>query len=219
MLPSVDGKISAGDADILDFDVDLPKIKGVKEGLWQYYALEKKTDLHSLNTGRVMAKIGINNRKVEPKKAAFSFVILDSRPHLTAKGVAYLSKWLKKLYLVTTNRNHPAFKLNLKNVEIIYYRKMDLRNLFVKLRREYGIRKLTVQSGGTLNAELFRNGLIDHVSIVLAPVIIGGRDTPTLVDGESLHSKKDLGLVRALKLRRCKILKNSYIHLYYDVLN
>jgi len=219
MLPSVDGKISAGDADILDFDVDLPKIKGVKEGLWQYYALEKKTDLHSLNTGRVMAKIGINNRKGEPKKAAFSFVILDNRPHLTAKGVAYLSKWVKKLYLVTTNSRHPAFKLKLRNVEIIYSRKMDLKSLFSKLKGKYGIRKLTIQSGGTLNAELFRNGLVDHVSIVLAPVIIGGKDTPTLVDGESLHSKKDLGHVRALKLKKCTVLKNSYVHLYYDVLN
>ena len=219
MLPSVDGKISSGDTDILDFDIDLPRIKGVKEGLWQYYAIEKRTDLHSLNTGKVMAKIGVNTRKNEPKKIAASFVIIDNKPHLNRSGIVYLSKWLDKLYLVTTNRDHPAFELKLKNVEIIYYRKLDLKNLFSKLKGKYGIRKLTIQSGGTMNAALFREKLIDHVSLVVAPAVIGGKDTPTLVDGESLHSKKDLKYVRALKLKKCKVLKNSYVHLYYDVLN
>lgn len=218
MLPSVDGKISTGDTDTLDFDADLPKIKGVKEGLWQYYAIEKRTDLHSLNTGKVMAKIGVNTRKNEPKKIRASFVIIDNKPHLNRNGILYLSKWLNKLYLVTTNKNHPAFKSKLRNVEIIYYNKLDLKNLFMKLKSKYDIRKLTIQSGGTMNAAFFRERLIDHISIVLAPVIIGGKDTPTLVDGESLHSKKDLKYVRALRLKKCKVLENSYLHLYYDVI-
>ena len=36
MLMSVDGKISTGETDELDFDKDLPNIIGVKEGLQQY---------------------------------------------------------------------------------------------------------------------------------------------------------------------------------------
>lgn len=43
MLMSVDGKISTGKTDALDFDIDLPLIEGVKEGLQQYrkhYSLE-----------------------------------------------------------------------------------------------------------------------------------------------------------------------------------
>lgn len=58
MLMSVDGKISTGNSDALDFDTDLPQIAGVKAGLQQYYALEQQTDLTSLNTGRVMQKLG-----------------------------------------------------------------------------------------------------------------------------------------------------------------
>ena len=54
MLMSVDGKISTGLA-ARDFDKDLPDIKGVNEGLSQYYDLEQETDSFSLNTGKVMA--------------------------------------------------------------------------------------------------------------------------------------------------------------------
>ena len=61
-IESLDGKISSGSSDNLDADKDFCKIDGVKEGLHQYYELEQETDVFSLNTGRVMAKIGVNDR-------------------------------------------------------------------------------------------------------------------------------------------------------------
>ena len=61
MLMSVDGKISPGATDDLDFDKNLPLIPGVKEGLQQYYDIEQTTDLWSLNSGRVQAKVGVND--------------------------------------------------------------------------------------------------------------------------------------------------------------
>lgn len=63
MLTSVDGKISTGSTDKLDVDKDFPKIGGIKEGLKQYYEIEQTTDLYSLNSGRVMAKVGANKPK------------------------------------------------------------------------------------------------------------------------------------------------------------
>lgn len=56
MLMSVDGKITTGSSDHLDFDQDLPHIHGCWEGLQQYYDIEQTTDLWSLNSGRVQAK-------------------------------------------------------------------------------------------------------------------------------------------------------------------
>ena len=79
MLTSVDGKISTGSTDNLDTDTDFRKIKGIKEGLQQYYDIEKKTDLHSLNSGRVMAKIGINkNDKLFSGLDMVSFIVIDN---------------------------------------------------------------------------------------------------------------------------------------------
>lgn len=50
MLMSVDGKISTGAVDELDIDREFPRINGVKEGIYQYYEIEKTTDLWSLNS-------------------------------------------------------------------------------------------------------------------------------------------------------------------------
>lgn len=62
MLESLDGKISSGNNDELDADKDCSHIDGVKGGLHQYYEIEATTDIFSLNTNRVMAKIGVNDR-------------------------------------------------------------------------------------------------------------------------------------------------------------
>ena len=87
MLMSVDGKISTGSTDEMDFDQDLPKIDGIKEGLHQYYEIEQTTDLWSLNTGRVQAKLGVNEKPM-PEKTPVSFVLIDNT-HLTEHGVKY----------------------------------------------------------------------------------------------------------------------------------
>lgn len=219
ILSSLDGKISTGDSDSFDVDKDFSRISGLKEGLKQYYDLEKTTDYWSLNSGRVMEKIGINNKKDEPEKIdLLRFVIIDNKPHLNKNGILYLSKKLKDLYIVTTNK-HPAESMKLENVHVIKYNKrIDFIDLFKRLKREYGAEKITIQSGGTLNSILLRNNLIDKVSIVIAPCLIGGKDTSSLIDGESLHSEKDLKNIKALKLVKCDVLKDNYLHLQYEVI-
>jgi len=64
-----------------------------------------------------------------------------------------------------------------------------------------------------------RKKIIDKISIVIAPTLIGGKNTPSLIDGKSLSSIKELSDIKALKLTSVKKLKNSYIHLKYDVIN
>ena len=88
-----------------------------------------------------------------------------------------------------------------------------------QMKAKYKAGRITIQSGGTLNTEWMRLGLIDHVSIVIAPCLVGGKNTASLMDGESLHTQNDLEKIKALKLIKCEVLKDSYIHVYYDVAN
>ena len=221
MLESLDGKISTGNNDNFDVDKDFPKIKGVKEGLYQYYELESITDVFSLNTGRVMAKIGVNERDKYPEKMdAITFVIIDNKPHLNENGIDYLCHWVGRLLLVTTNKNHIAFSLKEKydNLEILYYETLDLKNLLEDLYSKYNAERLTIQSGGTLNGMFVRNKLIDFVNVVIAPIIVGGKDVPTLVDGESITKKNELNKLMPLELVECNKLEDSYIELKYKTL-
>lgn len=217
MLMSLDGKISTGSIDERDFDRDLPGVPGVAEGLGQYYALEQETDLWSLNTGRVMAKIGANELPA-PQKTPVSFAILDNT-HLTEEGVHWLCAMCRKLVIVTSNVHHPATGLSEPNLSVIYQRHPSLTDALACLRQEHGCERLTVQSGGTVNAELVRAGLIDYVDVVVAPLIVGGCNTSTLVDGASLETVEDLAQLRPLELLACDTLQDSYLRLRYQVRN
>ena len=230
MLESLDGKISSGNNDKLDADKDWCQIDGVKEGLHQYYEIESTTDYFSLNTGRVMAKIGVNDRKenqnkklvgriLNDNKVEVKFVIIDNKPHLDENGIDYICNWVETLILVTTNKNHVAYSLTEKydNLEILYYEELDLMKLLEDLSSKYNVERLTIQSGGSLNGLFLRNNLIDYVNIVIAPLLVGGKDVSTLIDGEAISNSEELNKLKALELIECNKLDNSYIQLKYKV--
>ena len=173
MLMSVDGKISTWCIDDRDVDKDFPKIVGIKEGLKQYYDMEQTTDFFSLNSGKVQKKMGVNIPKDNIEKTIVSFIIIDNKPHLNNIGIEYFIKKSNTFFLVTNNKYHPAFQYkNIENLQIIYYEnRIDFTDLFKQLHRKYGIKSMTIQTGGTLNSILLREKLIDKLSIVIAPAL------------------------------------------------
>lgn len=217
MLMSVDGKISTGSSDDLDVDKDFPKIAGVMEGLHQYYEIEQTTDLWSFNTGCVQAKMGVNQKPL-PAKTPVSFVLFDNH-HLTESGVRYFCALSKQVVLITSNQNHPAFSIKEDNLHIIFQEQVFLKEALESLNKDYGCDRLTVQSGGTMNGLFLREKLFDFVDIVVAPILIGGKNTPTLIDGQSLQSESELSGLGVLKLIDCSVLNNSYVRLRYQVIS
>jgi len=187
----------------------------------QYYNLELKTDLCSLNTWRVMKIIWMNSKDYDFQiYEEMSFVIVDSK-HLTNIWIKKLASKLKRLYIVTTNKNHPAFwvKEKFNNIEIFYYeQKIDFVDMMYKLKNTYKIDNITIQSWWTLNYELLQNNLIDKLSIVIAPILIWWKDTSSLVWWKPITSLDEINKLKVLKLTWIEKLKYSYLHLKYDVL-
>ena len=68
-----------------------------------------------------------------------------------------------------------------------------------------------------MNGLFLRNKLIDYIDIVVAPVLIGGKDISTLIDGSSITSMEELNLLGVLQLETCEVLEDSYIRLRYQV--
>lgn len=217
MLMSVDGKITPGISDALDFDHDLPHIKGVGEGLNQYYDIEQTTDLWSLNSGRVQAKIGVNEMDL-PAKTPVSFVLIDNN-HLKRHGVEYFCALSRNLVIVTTNRDHPAFSVEADNLRIIYQDTLNLPDMLRQLKEVHGCDRLTIQTGGTLNGLFLRQKLFDYVDIVVAPLLVGGKDTTTLIDGESIMLAQQLSELGVLELESVQPLEHSYVRLRYKVIS
>ena len=217
MLMSVDGKITPGATDNLDFDKDFPHIAGVKEGLQQYYDIEQTTDLWSLNSGRVQAKMGVNDKEL-PSKTPVSFVLIDNH-HLTENGVRYFCARSKEFVLVTANKQHPAFQVDEPNLHTIYQDKLDLHDMLRQLKENYGCERITIQIGGTLNGMFLREKLFDYVDIVVAPLLVGGKPTTTLIDGDAILTPEQLSELGVLELESVQPLHNSYIRLRYKVIS
>ena len=216
MLMSLDGRISSGASDDYDLEDSILKIPEIAKGLQQYYDLEQQTDLWSFNTARTLTKVtstNYNERTELRAKIPVSFILVDNQQHFNRTAIKYLSNWLQKVVIVTTKTDYETF--GYENVSVIHYDdKIDFHDLFEQLYEKFGVEKVTIQSGGTLNGVLLREKLFDFVNIVVAPVLVGGRSVSTLIDGENPQSLADLGI---LKLIECKTLADSYLNLRYEV--
>ena len=101
-----------------------------------------------------MVKVGANRPKKDISKLPVSFIVIDNQPHLNDIGFDYFIRMSKNFYLVTTNKNHPAFQRSKEsNLHINYYEEhIDFVDLFEKLKTVYKIDEMTIQTGGTLNS-------------------------------------------------------------------
>lgn len=65
--------------------------------------------------------------------------------------------------------------------------RVDLKALMNYLHEE-GIEKLMLEGGATLNFSMIKSGLIDEISICVAPMIVGGANAKTFFDGEGFDT-------------------------------
>ena len=121
--------------------------------------------------------------------------------------------------MITSNKDHPAFDVKADNLHIICQDEPSLGSALQRLYTECGCERLTVQTGGTLNAALIAEGLIDYVDIVVAPVLIGGKDTASIVDGPSITTREELSRLGVLRLIEATPLSDSYLRLRYEVVH
>ena len=124
----------------------------------------------------------------------------------------------REFVLATSNPDHPAYGVSAENLHIFQQNPLCLQDLLRYLKREFGCERITVQTGGTLNGLLLREGLLDYVDVVVAPALVGGKDTASLVDGPSLQTADELSGIGVLSLESAQPLAHSYLRLKYRVI-
>jgi riboflavin-specific deaminase-like protein len=70
------------------------------------------------------------------------------------------------------------------------------------LRQKWKVKRLLCEGGGEVNGALFRAGLVDEVHLTLCPLIFGGRDAPTLADGEGAARLSQAARLRLVSMKR-----------------
>jgi len=117
---------------------------------------------------------------------------------------------------VLTQRVSNAYLAFLRAKQISYLfagkTRIDLKSALGKLRTKVGIRRLLLEGGGRINGSFLEEGLIDELSILIAPLANGSNGTPTLFDTgrRTSHGTK-------LRLTAVKRLENDIVWLRYRV--
>jgi 2,5-diamino-6-(ribosylamino)-4(3H)-pyrimidinone 5'-phosphate reductase len=70
------------------------------------------------------------------------------------------------------------------------------------LRKKWGVKRLLCEGGGEVNAGLFEAGLVDEVYHTLSPLVVGGRNAPTMADGNAFPTLASAAGLRLKSLKR-----------------
>jgi 2,5-diamino-6-(ribosylamino)-4(3H)-pyrimidinone 5'-phosphate reductase len=99
------------------------------------------------------------------------------------------------------------------HVIIIGSKLINLKKLFNILYR-MGYRKILIEGGGELNWSCLHDGIVNELIITIAPIVVGGRNAITLVEGRGYST-----ISQGIKLKLTKIIQNkndNEITLYYN---
>ena len=91
---------------------------------------------------------------------------------------------------------------------------IDLAHVLDKLADTFGIERLLLEGGGRINGSLLAAGLVDEVSLLVAPAVDGLVGTPAVFDYEG-HEEAPKSM--ALKLRTVETMEGGVVWLRYDV--
>ena len=216
MTPSIDGKIVAG---------NWPSLKIASAA---YERIATTFDADAWIVGRVSmapyagrSRVPRRTRKprmprrdfIADAKAQSYAIAIDPSGKLTWRSNAIDGEHVITVLGEGVSDDYLAF-LESRGVSYVFGGRasIDLRRVLAKLRAAFGIRRLLLEGGGKINGSFLAAGVIDELSILIAPVADGSIGTPTLFD--AMAGK---GLGRKLRLISISTIKGDLVWLRYKM--
>ena len=183
---SVDGKLSTRERDQIDISgpADFDRVD----------ELRAQSDAIMVGVGTVLAddpsltldsESRKERRREQGKSPNPARVVADSRIR-TPPGATVLDD-AAETYLLVTDAAPTDFVAQMEGAGATVIaageNRVDLAAAFEELEAN-GVDQLMAEGGGEILFSLFEAGLVDELSVFVGPTIIGGREAPTLADGE-----------------------------------
>jgi len=130
-------------------------------------------------------------------------IVVDSTARIPPEA-AVLHKGTGKRIVAVSHQADPkkiAALQSFATVIIAGDDEVDLATLMDKLG-EMGIRRVMVEGGGTLIAGLITAGLVNEIYTFIGNMIIGGKDSPSFVDGEGFILESGVSRLTLLEMHR-----------------
>ena len=217
MMMSVDGRI------------DCPVMAQLSDN--EYYDALAQLEPCSKLSGRVTAALECSAAKESDRNS-------DSKNHLESESINIACKSNEYTIVVDTfgkldwisseADGHPVITIMSENVSPVYLdslkalgiswvatgkNEIDLRRAVEILKERFGIDRLAIVGGGNINGGFLASGLIDEISVLVAPGIDGRKGMTSVFDG--ITGKDDTPF--HLKLKSVDKIGNDVIWLRYVV--
>lgn len=191
MVPSIDGRIvtsrwktpskltSEYERSAKTFGADAWMIGRVS---MEPYAGKAKIPVRKLGKG---SKAIPRTDFVAKRNAEGYAIALDPSGKLAWKSNAIDEEHVITVLTESVSDDYLAF-LQAKGVSYLFGGKtsLNLKKVLEKLTKEFGIETLLLEGGGKINGSFLAAGLVDELSVIIAPVADGSMGTPTLFDAE-----------------------------------
>ena len=80
---------------------------------------------------------------------------------------------------------------------------VELPLLMRILKERFGVKKLMIEGGPTLNWHMLHDKLVDEIRLIHLPFIVGGSDTPSLVGGMHINTEEEMIRLTLKKYYMC----------------
>jgi 2,5-diamino-6-(ribosylamino)-4(3H)-pyrimidinone 5'-phosphate reductase len=196
------------DGSIKDFELDL--------GLHYEVAGKIRADAHLIGSDTARTGVELFTENVPPEEPAdFAkpiikenevrpfWVLSDSKGKL--KGLLHVfrkSCYCKDVIVIVTNKTPEDYIKYLKernyNIIVAGDENIDFRSALDRLGTYYNVKTIMTDSGGGLTSNLIKEGLVDELTLLISPVIVGRSSTNLF---RFLDSKVNLELIRSERIR------------------
>lgn len=144
--------------------------------------------------------------------------VVDSKGKIKNWEVIRKQPWWSSYVSLCSEETPPSHLEYLREAEIAYIiagkQNVDLRKALEQLNLQFGTQRVRVDCGGILNGVLLRAGLVDEVSVIISPSLVGGVTPKTMYVAPDLETEEG---VIMLTLSHVETIRDCYVWLRYRV--
>ena len=204
------------DGSVKDFDSDM--------GTYYTVAARYKPDAHMVGSVTVLSAredlpaeepSDFKKPEISPSDPRPYWIIVDSKGSLNGMLHFYRRMEYIKGIIVLVSESTPAGYieyLQQRNFDIIVKGKgqVDLKESLMELKEKYSIDTIITDSGGVLNCALIQKGLVNEISLIISPQLVGTVST-------NLFRSLSIDQPMKLKLKSCEAQGDGHIWLCYKL--
>jgi len=180
---TVDGKITTRNFGPVDFTSREDKLHLFRQRALADAVMIGHSTLKRDNVRlRLPAELVAERLKRGQTQAPFR-VIVSNQGKIDAQLKIFQSAKTGPILIFSTKRMPRKFRSQLRGVAKLHLsdsEDVDLAEMLRSLRRDYKVRRVACEGGPILFRSLLELGLLDELSLTIAPYLFGGADAPTL---------------------------------------